>query len=276
VVIMKIFRVASLLLLIHILILPLFFSAAFCRQNTERNNVQPLGYEMITIEKSYSKGKSIEEFPSYCRLRYPHFYGGKSANAINNIIESWIADSTSIRLDDDRSGRKSVEKLAEEFLHKYDTFRKESRTRMPYQFDLTGAVLLNRAGLLTLDLSFYSYTGGAHGMNHTGYMVLDSGSGRRLWLKDLFFPGYERRLNELVDARFRQIKGLSKSDRLDEEEGGLVENSIHYNNNFAVTDKGVLFFYNVYEIAPYINGPTELKLAWRELKDVLTPRFKTF
>ena len=70
------------------------------------------------------------------------------------------------------------------------------------------------------------------------------------------------------------MKGLSPTERLDGEKGMLFENYIRFNSNFALTDKGVAFFYNQYEIAAYAYGTTKIDLPYRELAGILKPRFK--
>ncbi|NHQ60742.1 DUF3298 and DUF4163 domain-containing protein [Chlorobium sp. BLA1] len=274
---MKSFRYATFAVAASLFMTTLIFSPASCVERSGGKRELPLDYSMKRVEKSYSNRNSPEKYPTYCRASYPHFSGGANADSINLKVHSYIADSTGLRLDEAKGGAHSIEALSEAFLRGYEAFRIERASgEIPWQFDLNGAVLLNRSGILTLDITFYSFTGGAHGMSHTEYLVFDTNSGRRMGLADVFLPGYEVRLNELVDGRFRQLKGLSKTDPLDGEEGGLVENVIRFNKNFAVTDKGVLFLYNVYEIAPYVNGSTELSLTWRDLKPLLQPRFRNF
>jgi hypothetical protein len=104
--------------------------------------------------------------------------------------------------------------------------------------------------------------------------VFDIRTGRRLALEDIFAEGFEEPLNKLIDSRFRRMKGLSDTDRLDSEKGSLFENFIHFNRNFAFTGKGVSFFYNQYEIAAYAYGPTKIDLSYPELMNILNPEFR--
>jgi Protein of unknown function (DUF3298) len=41
------------------------------------------------------------------------------------------------------------------------------------------------------------------------------------------------------------------------------------NENFGLTDKALLFEYNVYEIAPYVMGPTTVEIPLAEIRDLL-------
>lgn len=229
-----------------------------------------LAYAMKRVEKIYNEGKNPGDGDSYCRCSWPVFSGGNGAEAINRRIHAWIADSTSLG-----PGKGStVEELAERFLMEYDTFRKEFDTALPYQFDLEGRVVLNRPGILTVDLSVESYTGGAHGNRMTRYLVFDTRTGKRLAPADVFREGFQEPLNRLIDSRYREMTGLSETERLDGEKGRLFENYIHFNDNFALTPEGVTFYYNNYEIAAYAFGPTVIGFSYGELADLLRPGFE--
>jgi hypothetical protein len=42
-----------------------------------------------------------------------------------------------------------------------------------------------------------------------------------------------------------------------------------------LTPEGVTFFYNIYEIAAFVDGPTEIAFSYRELADILKPEFRS-
>ncbi|NTW11022.1 MAG: DUF3298 and DUF4163 domain-containing protein [Chlorobiaceae bacterium] len=235
----------------------------------------PLSYVMTSVKKIYNNGRNPGDEQSYCKCSFPVFSGGTNTELVNRTVQSYIADSTAIspRDGNGRSG-KSIELLADDFLKDYEGFRKEFGRELPYQFELTGSVPLNRQGLLTVEISWEAYTGGAHGMHHIEYLVFDVATGRRLKTADLFIAGFESRLDQFIEARFRQDKGLSKTERLDSEKGTLFENFIRHNDNFALGDKGITFIYNEYEIAAYAFGPTELELSYREIRAILKPAFR--
>ncbi|MGB0130929.1 MAG: DUF3298 and DUF4163 domain-containing protein [Chlorobium sp.] len=231
------------------------------------------GYEMKRFEKVYSDAKTPGERDTWCKGEYPVFSGGAAASSINRMVAAWIADSTALSPGEGYSGPRTPEALAGHFLKVYDKDRQETGMGMPYQFELSGAVLLNGTKLLTMQLSSYAYTGGAHGMHMTTCFVFDAATGRRLVIDDVFVPGFKDRLNALIEARFREERGLSASDRLDGEKGGLFENRIAFTTNFAMTPSGVVFLYNPYEIASYAAGQTEIELHYGELKGLLKPEY---
>ena len=258
---------------ISLLGLILVFVAA-CSGKNGSNLPRPLSYEMKSIDKVYQNGGKDGKNETYCKVSYPVFSDSDHAEAINRYLLRWIADSTALSSVPGDSVSITIEELADNFFAEYETVRKEFPVSWPYQFELTGSVLLNRSGLLTVDLSYYAFTGGAHGNSYTEYFVFDTMTGKRLGLNDVFEEGFEERLNKLIDSRYRQMKGLSPTERLDGEKGMLFENYIHFNNNIALTGRGVSFFYNNYEIAPYAVGPTKIDLPYSELKVILRPKFR--
>ncbi|MCG8343150.1 MAG: DUF3298 and DUF4163 domain-containing protein [Chlorobiales bacterium] len=258
---------------ISLLGLILVFAAA-CSGKNGSNLPRPLSYEMKSIDKVYQNGEEDGKNETYCKVNYPVFSDSDHAEAINRYLLGWIADSTALSSVPGDSVSITIEELADNFFAEYETVRKEFPVSWPYQFELTGSVLLNRSGLLTVDLSYYAFTGGAHGNSYTEYFVFDTMTGKRLGLNDVFEDGFEERLNKLIDSRYRKMKGLSLKDRLDGEKGMLFENYIHFNNNIALTGRGVSFFYNNYEIAPYAVGPTKIDLPYSELKVILRPKFR--
>jgi hypothetical protein len=219
---------------------------------------QQLKYEMLNYELHSSLSKE-----TYWKCDYPVFSGTDSAAAINRSLLDAVAGN-----DAEKPSKEppSVKKAAASFIAEFDSFWKDTPNAIPWQSETSGSVLFDRSGLLTVGMTFSSFTGGAHGISNTVYFVFDSKTGKRLSVNDIFVRGYEKRLDDLIDRRFRKIKGLSMTDRLDDEKGTLFENVIRHNRNFAVTRQGITFLYNPYEIAAYVYGPTEIDLTWAELK----------
>ena len=49
----------------------------------------------------------------------------------------------------------------------------------------------------------------------------------------------------------------------------LFEKNIRPNGNFTVSDSGVTYIYNQYEIGPYVMGTIKVTVPWNELEDLL-------
>lgn len=222
----------------------------------------PLPYAMQSQEQ-----RSQLNPDTFWKCVYPIFSGSPAADAINNTLVFAVAGVDPSK----PHGPVSLPGAAGSFIGEYDSYRKDDPEAMGWYSDTTGKVLLNRAGLLTVSITTDIYTGGAHGMNSTSYYVFDAETGQRLSIGDIFLPGSEARLDALVDRRYREMKGLGPNTPLNGEQGELFEDVIRHNDNFAVTDLGITFLYNPYEIAAYATGPIEVDLKWAEVQPLLRP-----
>ena len=113
--------------------------------------------------------------------------------------------------------------------------------------------------------------GGAHPNSYLEYYNISKETGDTLSLGNLFVQGFEKKLNELVDAAFRKANNLKPGDNL-ADKGGLFENKITFNYNWLVNKDGSLtFYYNQYEIASYAQGPIEVTLSKEDITPMLAP-----
>ena len=244
--------------------------------NTAKQEVKAsdsISFEMKSFKKTYKDCKETEEKCSYLKISYPVF-SGSSAVEINKIIDAYIADS--VFTVEGNSNNKNLEGLAKTFFADYENALKDASPDFPlvYALDINCSVVYNKPAALSLSIDYYINTGGAHPNSYARYFVFNPKSGRQIKLNDLFSNGFEEKLNKLIDKKYRELRNLKETDRLDGEKGYLFDNFIKYNDNFILTKEGVNFFYNNYEIAPYAVGPTELKFTYKELSENLTPEHK--
>ncbi len=90
------------------------------------------------------------------------------------------------------------------------------------------------------------------------FTVLDLNSGNKVTLEDIFIAGYKPILNKIAEEEFRKLKELGEHEDLDEAGFWFDDNRFSINDNFAISDEGLTFYYNNYEITAYAYGPTEL------------------
>jgi hypothetical protein len=131
-------------------------------------------------------------------------------------------------------------------------------------------VIYNLRGILSLELHEYSYTGGAHGNYLTMLSSFDAVSGLKVDLDDILVEGFERELNRIGEVGLRDQKDIPDGSSLDSA-GFWFENGRFELNaaNFAITDRGLAFHFNIYEIAPYAEGPTELLIPFADIHHLI-------
>ncbi|MFZ1320908.1 MAG: DUF3298 domain-containing protein [Ignavibacteria bacterium] len=223
-------------------------------------------FVMKEFFKSYNNCNKDSAECAYVSFKYPEILNEDIKSKVNGTINSYLKDS--IYSMDDKSN-KDFNDLAVNFLAEYDTMKKISDlTNLAYALDVNSEITSETKKDFTVSISFYIFTGGAHPNSFMRYFVFNKKSGNEMLLNDLFKPGYDSLLNKLVDEAYRKEKGLSPTDDL-QIKGDLFENKITFNNNFAVTNDSIKFFYNNYEIAAYVFGSTEISIPLSNLKEYL-------
>lgn len=162
--------------------------------------------------------------------------------------------------------RNYTETLAK--LYKEDKDVPERRPWYEYNYTLNTEVKEGRTGVMVYIASLDYFEGGAHGINQKIVMNFDAETGKMLSLADILVPGYESRLNEILLSSLEEKVGVKGIDKL-HEKGYLYSMNIFTPDNFILGDEGITFIYNVYEIAPYSKGLTELNVSYSDINDLL-------
>ncbi|HHY11904.1 MAG TPA: DUF3298 domain-containing protein [Firmicutes bacterium] len=128
-------------------------------------------------------------------------------------------------------------------------------------------MMSNESGIVSILLSDYSYTGGAHGMTVRTGVTVNAETGRVYEFKDLFKAGsgYVDIINDEIK---RQI-----------EQRGMTElllspfETIGPDPNFYIKDDDLVVFFDLYEYTPYAFGFPEFKIPFALLGNVFSDKF---
>ena len=129
-------------------------------------------------------------------------------------------------------------------------------------------VLYQQGNLLGLGVLRYDYSGGAHGNYGTAVASYDLRTGRRLRYADIFRPAAARQLPALLARAVRPLVGLRPDEPLDK---ALLVNKLPVTHNVLLTEGGVVFLYQPYEIGPYSQGEIQVFLPLAALRALLRP-----
>ena len=137
---------------------------------------------------------------------------------------------------------------------------------LPYEFynTVTGLTYYDDH-LLSLRITEYDYTGGAHGSAVNSYYVMDRKTGQKLLLGDIV---------DLNNTDFKSLvvkylkEKISKNPEMFFEGAEQnIENGYQNNEfNFYLTKEGVGVEFGQYEIAPYAAGMQDIVIPYDELK----------
>ena len=141
----------------------------------------------------------------------------------------------------------------------------ENAWRFHFEFQREGrfTTACKARHLQTYAVAYNDYTGGAHGMNALVCNVFDLTTGETVSEADLFAEGWQDGVSALLKTALDAFLAAQ------EEGEDLVFGAPAPNGNFSVSEDGVTWTYNPYEIAPYAMGAIELTVRWTDLKSYL-------
>ncbi len=114
-------------------------------------------------------------------------------------------------------------------------------------------------------LSYYSFRGGAHGIQTLSQIVFDKNTGIPVTETDLFADDYAGPVAALMQE---QVRSAMQAD--DPELAELVElEAIVPNGNFSVGKDGIQWLFQPYEAGPYALGIITATLTWEQVKPYL-------
>lgn len=125
-------------------------------------------------------------------------------------------------------------------------------------------VTLNTQEFLSLYITYYSFTGGAHGMTFIEVYNVDLRTGEFVELKDMFVEGVDYRTP--INEEIRRLMS-EEPDRYFRDM--LLRASITSEQLFYLTEEGIVVHFGLYELAPYSSGMSEFLITYDKLKTLL-------
>jgi len=195
-------------------------------------------------------------------ISYPVFSDGK----INAFVEQ-----RSIVSDNPDKAFETYKAYAEDFMKSFDDFQKTNKDRIQTWFlDIRTEVVRQQPGYLTMISKYANYQGGAHPNYVHVYLNYDPVKHQEIILDSLLLPGSKTKLNAIAEQIFRKNEKLSPTESL-KDKYFFENDTFKLNENFTITDQGLKFLYNPYEIKAYVYGITELTIPFSQLKAIARP-----
>ncbi|HWK56159.1 MAG TPA: DUF3298 domain-containing protein [Parapedobacter sp.] len=167
----------------------------------------------------------------------------------------------------------TVEEAASTFIGEFDRFYASDSYPRIWTSESHAKVYSITPTYLGLAIHASSYTGGAHGNYATIFKHYDLQANEWLTLNDMVIPSFQNELAAVAERYFRQQENLGVDQSLEDAyffDGGQFS----LPDNFAIEPDSMLFLYNIYEIKPYVNGQTELRIPHTDIERLLSDRAK--
>lgn len=264
----------------HITVLfAIMFLLAACQSKTSKNEKNNVSFSTIKAEKKHH----LKDNPNYpnCDLQinftYPtkadsqqeletlqylfvdaYFgegYGGMTPEeAVNGYTEDYIEAYKELEGDFEQDLEHSGNAPMESWYSYYEMSDND--------------VTYNSNGLICFVVNFENYTGGAHGAHSYINRVIDISRGDFLYENDIFVEGFQNQLAQMLVEKIAENSKVSDSKEL-ENIGFFSVEEIYPNGNFLISESGITYTFNEYEIAAYVVGAIQVELTYKELQSIL-------
>ena len=246
-----------------------------------------------------NKNAGALEFDSIQVNETAHLFGDTAKPACNLIINlTYASKSSDEKMKDSLNtyflsacfGEKYMNMTAEEAVKKYTEkyvsdyrkdlepmYRKDEQDKesaedigawYSYYKGIESHVQLYTGHLLVYRIDYNEYTGGAHGIYMSTFLNLDLRTLAPIRLDNLFVGDYKEQLTDLLWNQLMADNKVATRQEL-EDMGYATTGDLTPTENFYLSKEGITFYYNVYDIAPYVMGPVKITLPYEMMQHLL-------
>ncbi len=263
-----------------ILFLTTVLLATSCNsKNTENSSGDTWKFDSLTVDKRVHINNDVTKDGMLIRFNfvYPTSVSGNlSLKEVQNVFACIITGKYDFQgtpqeaFDLALAGSTTdAEELAKEMESEDVDFPRFSN----FEFMRSSNISMDTKDVITVATSDYSYTGGAHGMHGTGYQNIDKRSGTLIKEGQFFKPDYTDKLAVLIQDEIERRNNIKPEN--EEEAIPLLEDvkDVKPNGNFYFTKDGVVYAYNIYEIAPYSQGIVEITIPYERITPLVNNQY---
>ena len=239
-------------------------------------------YDSVKVASTYRFDHAAAAVSqAYVRVVYPVF----QHNALNDMIKSVVLSSFKIKyqfkhalnsehpalsnMDAINNAGADYREWGTNFLRQFEAQAPQEDLKAYWYADIKVTVLTDRQDYVALLCKKDCFTGGSHDLYDHTYLNYDVRNHRVVALASQLKPDKIDQLTAVAERIFRKQEGLTSTQELD---GYFFKNGkFSLPTNFTINGKGLMFFYDYYEIKPFAAGTTELVIPFAQVKDLSLP-----
>ena len=218
-----------------------------------KDEVNLLEFETVVIKDTYDADIEV----AFDKAKA----NSEVAEAINGHIDIAILKSIPIS---ESLVPQTIEEALKDFDEEYKSFKNDFEdSEQTWTLAIETEVLYKAENIITIGLSVYSDTGGAHGNDAIQFLNFNPETGN-LYSKDDLFDNIED---------FKELAEIYFLDHMKNEASDVSEfffgKSFQLPENIGFNEEGIILLYNVYEIASYNQGYTEFVIPIENAQEFL-------
>ena len=182
------------------------------------------------------------------------------SQAINSKIEKAVIANLHIG-ELDTVTATSIKESITEFNKEFQNFQNDfPETVQIWEAQIDGEIMYNSPEIISIALTSYLNTGGAHGMLKISFLNFETSTGEIISNENLITN---------VEA-FKQVAlPYFKKATEDKDIFEMELDIFNLPENMGFSDEGIILLYNAYEIAPYSTGIIEFVIPFNEIESYI-------
>ncbi|MFB9051843.1 DUF3298 and DUF4163 domain-containing protein [Formosa undariae] len=183
----------------------------------------------------------------------------KAALLINTTLKKRVASE--LEFNQEIQATNTIEANIENFNSEYISFKNEfPESAQEWEAQIDGEIMFESPEIISISLTSYTNTGGAHGILIISFLNFDGQTGELIQNDELIENAEQ--FNQLANPYFDEAISEKKDMYLDTEKFILPQ-------NIGYSADGLILLYNTYEIAPYAAGITEFVIPFDKANSYL-------
>ena len=185
------------------------------------------------------------------------------AALINSKIENHIANTLLFSEEDSETA--TLEEGISRFDTEYKNFKSDfEESKLVWEATFDAEVMYQSSEIISIAISSYTNTGGAHGNSVITFYNFDSISGEILKTSEII--SNLDAFTKIAEQHFMVDVEMEASESIDDYFFG---EPFHLPANIGYNEEGLVLLYNTYEVASYAMGITEFTIPFEEIESLL-------
>lgn len=227
----------------------------------------PLKFEETSFSAENFEGCLSSNCPSI-KIQFLKASGNNhKSKKVNRFIDDALIDIVA-SAEDDRSYITHVSEAIQFFIDDFKKFQEDfGNNYIDYDVDILMLVSYQSESLVTIELNYYVFTGGAHGFNGTRFLNFNAKTGELL-TNDILFKSLEEFI-AICENKFRTIYQIPEDRSINATGFWFEKDSFHLPENIGFSETEITLHFNQYEIASYAEGPIILTIPIEKVTQYL-------
>ncbi|MBT8259711.1 MAG: DUF4163 domain-containing protein [Flavobacteriaceae bacterium] len=185
------------------------------------------------------------------------------AKTINSKVENHIANMLIFSEED--SNTVTLDEGISKFDAEYKNFKADfEESNLIWEATFDAEVLYQSSNIISIAISSYTNTGGAHGNSVITFYNFDIASGNILDNKDIIND--LESFAKIAEEHFKNDVDLKENESIDD---FFFGEPFHLPANIGFNEEGLVLLYNTYEVASYAMGITEFTIPFEDIDTLL-------